>query len=67
MPSFGDLTSKCSKTNLRFEISTFEIGYMQNYVKIKKLITFGPKSLNLDVWAQNFSKQTSDLKLAPSK
>ena len=49
------------------KIWAFETGYKQNFSKIKKLITFGPKSLNLDVWAQNFSKQTSDLKLAPSK
>ena len=56
MPNFGDLTSKCSKTNLRFEISTFEIGYMQNYVKIRKLIPFGPKVLSLGIWAHNLGK-----------
>ena len=44
----------------------FETRYMQNFVKIKKLVLFGPKSLNLDVWAQNFSKQMSNLKSAPS-
>ena len=29
---------KFSKTKVKFEISTFEIGYMQNFVKIRKLI-----------------------------
>ena len=38
------------KTN--FEISTFETGYRQNFVKIKKLILFGTKSLNFGFWAQ---------------
>ena len=62
-----DFTSKCLKTNVRFEISTFEIGYMRNYVKIRKLIPFGPKVLNLGIWAHNLGKQMSDFKSAPSK
>ena len=47
--------SKFYKTNVRFQISTFEIACMQNFVKIKKLIHFGPKWPN------------SDLKSAPLK
>ena len=63
-PKFGNLGSKVLKTNVWFEISTFETGYKQIFVKIKKLIPFGPKCLNLDVWSQNFRKQMSDLKSA---
>ena len=51
---FGDLGSNFSKTNVRFEISTFEIAYKQNFIKIKKVIAFGPKFLNLGIWARNF-------------
>ena len=40
---------------------------MQNFVKIRKLIPFGPKYPNLDIWVQNFAKQKSDLKSAPLK
>ena len=35
MPKIEYLSSTFSKTNVRFEISTFEIGYMRNFVKIK--------------------------------
>ena len=66
MPTFGDLGSKFSK-NVRFEISTFEIGYRQNFVKIKKVIPFGPKCPNLEIWAQTFGKRMPDLKSATSK
>ena len=67
MPKFGHLSSKFWKTNVRFEISTFEIGYQRNFVKIKNLILFGPKYPDLGIWAQNFGKQMSDLKSALSK
>ena len=67
MPNFGDFSSKCLKTNVRFEISTFKIGYMRNFVKIRKLILFGPKGLSFGIWAQNVGKQMPDLKSAPSK
>ena len=67
MPNFGDFSSKCLKTNVRFEISTFKIGYMRNFVKIRKLILFGPKGLIFGIWAQNVGKQMPDLKSAPSK
>ena len=63
MLKFGDLDSKFSKTNNEFEISTFEIGYMQNFVKIESY----PKYPNLRVWAQNFRKQIKHLKSADSK
>ena len=58
---------KFLKINVRFPIITFEIGYMRNFVRIQKLILFGPKCPKLGIWAQNFGKQISDLKSAPSK
>ena len=67
MPIFGDLGSNFSKTNVRFEISTFKIGYMRNFAKIRKLILFGPKCPNMDIWPLNFQKTMSDFKSAPSK
>ena len=38
-----------------------------NFVKIRKLIFFGPKRQNLGVWVWKFWKQMFDLKLVPSK
>ena len=66
-PKSGNLSKKCSKTNVRFETGTFEIGYWQNFVKISKLIRFGPKCLNLGIWAPNFHKPMSNLKSGPLK
>ena len=43
MPKIGHLGSKFWKTNVRFEISTFEIRCKGNFVKIRKLIFFDPK------------------------
>ena len=54
MPKFENFGSKFSKANVRFEISTFEIGDMPNLVKIRKLILFGPKCQNLSIWATTF-------------
>ena len=53
---------KFSKIKVRFEISTFEIGYMQNLVKIKKLIPFVPKIPKfghfwLEIWKRNASRK----------
>ena len=67
MPIFGDLSSKFLNINVRFEISTFEIGYRQNFAKIRKLIIFDPKCPYLGIWAQNFQIPMSDLKSAQSK
>ena len=67
MPNFGDFSSKRSKTDVTFEISTFEIGYMRNLVKIRKLILFSPKGLSLGIWTQNLGKRMSDMNSAPSK
>ena len=67
MPIFGNLYSKSSKVNVKFKISTFEIDYMRNLAKIKKLILFGPECPNLGIWAQNFRKPMSDLKSAHSE
>ena len=67
MPKFEHLGSKFSKTNVRLEISIFEIEYIQNFVKIRKLILLGAKYQKLGIWAQHIWKQLSDLKSAPSK
>ena len=61
MLKFGHLDSKFLKVNgkfeISFEISTFKIGYMQNFVKIRKLILFGPKCQNLGIWARNLKDE----------
>ena len=62
-----DICGQFCKKNVRFEIITFKIGYMRNFVKIRKLILFGPKGLSFGIWAQNVGKQMPDLKSAPSK
>ena len=67
MPKIGYLGSKFWKTNVRFEIRTFEIGYKGNFVKIRKLTFFDSKCPYLGFRAQNFRKQIPDLKSAPSK
>ena len=67
MPKFGYLGSKFSKTSVRFEISTFEIGYTQNFAMVIELILFGPKFSNFGTWAWNFWKIMSDLNPASPK
>ena len=57
IPKFEDLGSKFSKKTGRYEISTFELGYKQNFVKMRKLILFGPTSPHLGIWARNCRKQ----------
>ena len=47
MPKFGHFGSKFSKNKVKFEISTFEIGYMRNFVKIRTLILFAQ---NTQIW-----------------
>ena len=44
MAKFRDLSSRFSKTNVKPESSAFEIGYMQNFVKIRNLTLFGQKT-----------------------
>ena len=51
MLKFGDLGSKFLKTNVRYEISTLEIGHMPNSGKKSKLILFDPKCPYLGIWA----------------
>ena len=63
---FGDLGLKFLKTNFLKKISNFTTGYRRNFLKIKKLTSFDPKSLDWDSSAQHFWKRTSDLKSAPS-
>ena len=43
--------SKFLKTNVRFEVSTFEVVYLRNFIKIRKLILFDSKYPNLGIWA----------------
>ena len=43
MPKFGDLSPTFSKTNNKFVISTFKIGYMRDFINFRKLILFDPK------------------------
>ena len=49
MLEYGDLSSKSLKRNIRFEVSTFEIRYIRNFVKIRKIIHFGAKYPNLGI------------------
>ena len=49
MPIFGDMGPRFPKTNVRFEISTLEIGYMRNFSKTRKLILFEPKCPNAQI------------------
>ena len=65
MPKSGDFGLTFLKTNDRFQINTFEIGYMQNLVNISKLILFDPKCPDLGIFARNFRKQMSGLKSTP--
>ena len=62
MLKIGHLCSKFWKTDVKFEIITFKIGYERNFVKIRKLIPFDPKCSKFGICAQNFGKQMSDLK-----
>ena len=64
MPKFGHLGSKYLKTNVKFEISSFEIGYLRNFVKIRRSILVSPKCPNLGILARNFRKQMANLKSA---
>ena len=62
MLKFGHLDSKFSKINVRFEISTFEIAYRQNFVRRLEswyfltqnthISAFGPK-----IWKMKVSRK----------
>ena len=67
MLKFGTLGSTFVKTNVRTEVSTFKIGFIKSFAKIRKLTIFDPKSPKMGIWAQNFTKPMSDFKSAPSK
>ena len=58
MPKFRDLSSKFSKTDDKFEISTFKIGHIQNFVNIRKSILFGLKCPNLSISAGNLKNES---------
>ena len=67
MPKFGDLSLKVLKTNARFETSTFKNRIQASFIRITKIILFGPKCSNMGIWPQNFWKQMSDSKSVPWK
>ena len=67
MPKIGHMCSNFWKTSVGFEVITFQIGYMGNFLKIRKLILFDAECLKSGIWAQNFEKKISDLKSAPLK
>ena len=67
MLKFGNLSSQFSKTNVRCEISTFEIEYRQNFRKIKKMILLDAKCPYLGICAQSFRKSMSDMKSSHRK
>ena len=53
--------------NVRFENSTSEIGYRQNFVKIRKLKLFDAKCLYLEIWRfglKHFKNTMSHLKIS---
>ena len=54
MPKFGDLSLKVLKTNARFETSTFKNRIQASFIRITKIILFGPKCSNMGIWPQNF-------------
>ena len=58
MPKFGYLGSNFPKINVKFEFSTFELGYMRNFVKTRKSLLFGPKCPNLGILAQNLHNES---------
>ena len=58
MPKRGDLGTKCLKTSDKFEISTFKIGYMRNFVKIRRSILFGLGHLARNLKSENYLKIT---------
>ena len=51
-----NLGTSLLKANGRFQITTFDIAYGWNFVKISYLILFGSKSPYLEIQTQNFSK-----------
>ena len=61
MLKIGDWASTFMKINVRFETSTFKTDYIQNFVKIRKLILFGPKYPNMENWAHRFCTQMKEL------
>ena len=53
-----DCKLKILKTNVRFEISTFEMGFIQSLTnKIKEVIFFDPKCPNMGIWARNLNNE----------
>lgn len=61
MPEYGKSSSRFSKGNIRFEGSTFEIRYVRNFVKTRKVIRFGAKCpyLSSKVWKTNVRFETN--------
>ena len=67
MLEYGDLSSKSLKRNIRFEVSTFEIRYIRNFVKTRKN-TFWCKipkcgDLSSKVWKSNVRFEISTFEI----
>ena len=58
MSKFWHLGSDLSKINVKFELSTFEIEYVRNFVKIRQSILFGLKCANLGNWVRNLNNES---------
>ena len=58
MPEYGESSSRFAKRNIRFEGSTFEIRYVRNFVKTRKVM---PKfrDLSSKVWKTNVRFETN--------
>lgn len=66
MPIFEDLALNIRKLKSDLKSASSKLGRDKISFKITKFILFGPKCVNLGIWAANFQKQKSNLKLAPS-
>ena len=67
MLKFRSLESIFFTAKVIFEIITPETRYKQSFGKIRKSILLDPNFQSMGIWAQNFPKPMSDLKLSPSK
>ena len=55
MPKSGDLVS-----NLAKPMSNLKERYKRNFLKIRKLMLYDPKSPGLGIWAQNFQQKVGN-------
>ena len=67
MPKFRNLGSKFLKTNVRFQITTFDIENMRSFIKIRKLILFGLKCPNLEIFARHLREKNDRSEISTLK